>query len=580
MTAAIQIEKITREIPHIDDPHQIALKAIYLSKMRERFKAEINRMTSGAMPELLAGRGDAAQLSFLMSYLYGFHWLRQNVSPTYFDEVLSKFRGRHGFLMDLLAGSKDSGEFISGYIDHWLATSDAAPIQRQHLLQLLASQDGDKSKLTQYIESIWQSFKLFTQTHQVSYKGIAREERDRYEDMLGEDDLKRLALVDQLPDVENPPKRFSKLGLIPKMGCPQTCRHCMFIFRPMMKDSEDPGKLYQWVDKLTDSVLFTGGDLTKHLEHFYRSIADMRHVTTFAILLNGDFADDIETTNRILRLMSEAVRKRPKHWPKAHVLLQISFDEFHQEVVVHKKGYFHERIPVAKIANIVELAPKFPEIQLCLLHKQTHLNFSMDVFHKGVFNRLVEELGSRDKVVRLLSSAPSTRVKQNPLDASAKGAVLKDASFILTDYPDNPVLMTSSTIDAYGRASELDAGETVKDRDYLQEVLNNGAPEGESFDIDMMFWFNGWVTLFNAVHMCLGDIYEDGLTRILQRQAKDPLTQALHRLDRQLLGIYAEVRDDLEQILDNATGPHQLFHAITEHADVRLYMTERLLKLK
>jgi len=81
-------------------------------------------------------------------------------------------------------------------------------------------------------------------------------------------------LVDQLPDTE-PLVAFNKLGIIPAMGCPQTCRHCMFIFRPLMKNTEDPQQLYNMIDELTTSVLFTGGDLSKHLNHFYDAIGSM-----------------------------------------------------------------------------------------------------------------------------------------------------------------------------------------------------------------------------------------------------------------------------------------------------------------
>jgi len=94
----------------------------------------------------------------------------------------------------------------------------------------------------------------------------------------------------------------------------------------------------------------------------------------------------------------------------------------------------------------------------------------------------------------------------------------------------------------------------------------------------MMLWFNGWVTLFNAVHICLGDLYRDGMDRIMARQHKDPLSRALHRFDRRLLDYYAEVRDDLEGKIDAATGPHHLFHALTEEGEVRLHMTRRLLE--
>jgi len=351
----------------------------------------------------------------------------------------------------------------------------------------------------------------------------------------------------------------------------------MFIWRPLKPTDPDPQKIYGIVDGLSDNVLFTGGDLTRHMDAFYDGIRAMRHVTTFAILLNGDFADDPQTSEEVIGKMAAAIKGRPPHWPKARVLLQISFDEFHQEVIVDKHGRLKERIPVAKIANIVECAPRYAEqVQLALLHKQTGLNFSMDVLHKGVFARLVNELGGRGHQVQVLSSAPSARLKTNPRTGE-KGRILKDASFVLDRYPEVPILLTSSTIDGYGRASLMEEGETVKEYELLQQVLEQGPPAGESFDIDLMFWFNGWATLFNAVHMCLGDVYRDGVEKILARQRKDPLTHALHCFDRRLLELYAEVRPDLQQLLDTATGPHHLFHTLTEDAAVRLHMTRRLI---
>ena len=156
----------------------------------------------------------------------------------------------------------------------------------------------------------------------------------------------------------------------------------------------------------------------------------MRHVTTFAILLNGDFADDPQTTEEVIGRMAAAIDGRPSHWPRARVLLQISFDEFHQEVIVDKQGRLKERIPVAKIANIVETAPRHAkQIQLALLHKQTGLNFSMDVLQKGVFARLVNELRDRGHQVRILSTGPSARLKTNPATGE-RGKILKDASFV------------------------------------------------------------------------------------------------------------------------------------------------------
>jgi hypothetical protein len=565
----------------ISEEAQRDVRLAYLASQRQRFKAEINRLTRDDMRQLLQSvtveDTEVERLSFFMSYVFAWNWLQQNVHGDYQAEVLSTFgKGSQAFLMQMLLQSDDIGGFIQTYIEYWQDYQGELQVQQNNLLQLLQAH-GSVAELTAYVESVWESLELLQQSFAEGYKDLAQQEKQRYGDMLAAEDRKRLALVDRLPDT-GPLKPFDKLGLIPAMGCPQTCRHCMFIFRPLMKNTDDPSQLYQMVDELTTSVLFTGGDLSKHLQHFYDAIGSMKNITTFAILLNGDFADSRETTKSVLEKMAAAVRRRSPIWPKAKVMLQISFDEFHQEVVVNKKGELNERIPVTKIANIVEAAPRFKdEIQLCLLHKQGHLNFSMDLFQKGVFARLVNELARRGQQVQVLSTAPSARLKRNPNSPQQPAALIKDATFVLTKYPDAHLLLTSTTIDAYGRANMMALHEAVNERDLLQQMLDGNGTGGETFDKDLMLWFNGWATLFSAVHVCLGNIFEDGIETIRKRQQKDPLSNALNRFDLRLLEYYREQRQDLDEIIARSTSPHHLFHTITEDGSMRLYMTTRLI---
>lgn len=551
----------------------------FLPAIRERFKAEVNRLTGGGMRTLLGEQPDADDLAFLLSYVYAFEWLRREVHHGYHADVVAPFRkGPRAFLMDLLVRSEDATGLVRAYADHMLREPDESLRERQQVLRLLAGCDGDPARLTEKVLATWRQLGLLDKTYAEAYRDLAREERERYGGMLGSEDRERLALVDELPDRDAAAPRFAKLGVIPAMGCPQTCRHCMFIWRPPMRNVPDAGGLYELVADHTDSVLFTGGDLTRHLRHFTRAIREMRPVRTFAILLNGDFADDLPATEAVLQDMADAVRARPRDWPAAQVLLQISFDEFHQEILAGPDGALRERIPVAKIANIVESVPRYRGIQLCLVHKQTALNFSMDVFQKGVFGRLAAELGARGHRVRLIAASPSPRLKRNPQSPTQTGQVVKDASFVLERYPDRPVLLTSSTIDAYGRAELLDPGEAVDERDLLRQVLGGDTTAAEVFDTDLMFWFNGWATLFSAVHVCLGNLYEDGADRVLARHRKDPLTRALRCFDRRLLDYYAEVRDDLDACIARATSPHHLYHVLTEDPAVRLHMTRRLIQ--
>jgi len=530
-TIAIQSGRPSSKIT-ISTEAQQDVRQAYLLSMRQRFKAEINRLTGGDMLVMLKQKPSAAanadNLGFLMSYVYAWNWLQQNIHGDYQSEVLATFtKGAQAFLMDMLLNSNSTSEFIQSYIEYWHHYHGQPQLQHQQLVHLLSLKDSPQL-LAEYIESVWDSLNLFSTTFATGYKELAKQEKDRYSDMLGAEDKERLALVDQLPDTA-PLQPFSKLGIIPAMGCPQTCRHCMFIFRPLMKNTDDPAPLYQMIDGLTRSVLFTGGDLTKQLQHFYNAIASMKNITTFAILLNGDFADSREVSKEVLAKMAAAIRQRSITWPKAKVMLQISFDEFHQEVVVDRNGELTERIPVTKIANIVEAAPKFSEeIQLCLLHKQGHLNFSMDLFQKGVFARLANELGRRGHQLQIISSAPSSRLKRNPQKPDQPAQLIKDATFVLSKYPETHILLTSTTIDSYGRANMMELHETVNERDLLKQMLDGKGTGGETFDKDLMFWFNGWATLFSAVHMCLGNVFEEGLETIRKRQLKDPLSNALN----------------------------------------------------
>ncbi len=192
--------------------------------------------------------------------------------------------------------------------------------------------------------------------------------------------------------------------------------------------------------------------------------------------------------------------------------------------------------------------------------------------------RLVNELGRRGHQLQVLSSAPSSRLKRNPLNPEQPSPLIKDATFVLKKYPDVHLLLTSSTIDAYGRANMMALHEAVNERDLLQQMLQGKGTDGETFDKDLMFWFNGWATLFSAVHMCLGNVFEDGMELIRKRQLKDPLSKALNVFDLRLLDYYRQLRDDLDVIIERSTSPHHLFHSITEDGVMRLHMTRRLIK--
>ncbi|MBF0127304.1 MAG: hypothetical protein HQM02_08855 [Magnetococcales bacterium] len=332
--------------------------------------------------------------------------------------------------------------------------------------------------------------------------------------------------------------------------------------------------MLQWLGRHTDAMLFTGGDLTGRLPLFHRAIRSLERVRSFGILLNGSCASSPEAARLLLDHLQAANDQRSR---PAEIVLQVSFDEYHQEIVPDRDGTLRERIPVDNITHLILAAVAFPAIQLVLLHKQNRLNFSTDLFKRGLFARLARALRQRGHALQILWHACSPRIKTDPVDHRRSGPVIRDALFALAAHPERPMRFSSSIIDGHGRAALLDPSEFINERHYLQEILRKGAPARERFDTDPMFAIDGAVSCFAANHLWLGNFHEEGGTTILERHDKDPLLSALERFDPRLTGFYQEVANDLEEILNSATGPHHFMHRLTERAEVRLHMTRRLL---
>ena len=105
-TVSVQSGRPSSKISISEEAQQDVRKA-YLVSQRQRFKTEINRLTSGAMLQMLKDKTsvaeDAERLSFLMSYVFAWNWLQQNINAQYQAEVLSSFcKGPQAFLMEML----------------------------------------------------------------------------------------------------------------------------------------------------------------------------------------------------------------------------------------------------------------------------------------------------------------------------------------------------------------------------------------------------------------------------------------------------------------------------------------------
>ncbi|MBF0136265.1 MAG: radical SAM protein [Magnetococcus sp. DMHC-1] len=537
----------------------------YLEQKRLAFKeamARVNRLPAYIWPPD-AFPGPAQGVA---GALFARGWLLEHVHPRYHPDVLSISRNRdHLWLVDLLRHAEHTTipGFVDRFLSHWWP--DGLP---------------DREDLAQRIVDRWASMDPFRESRQATYRRIQAEQKVEFGDPDNPIDRERLALLDHLPDPAPGNHRFAKAGLVPGLSCRHNCRHCMFVWRPPVQSKVmAPGSLFALANTLTERILFTGGDLARHMESLLAAIRSMDRITTFALITNGDFAETQPAATEFFLQIRQALTDRSRNAAPAQVMVQISFDEFHQEIHADRHGNLAERIPMACIAHLLVASLDFPEIQLTLLHKQNRRNFANDLFRRGVFARLARELARHGHRLEVRACSPSPRLKADPVDPGRKASVIRDVLLTLADHPQRLIQFTSSTIDAYGRAERLDPSEFLNERAYLQHILTEGPPAEERFDTDLMLHDHGPVTLFAAMHYTLGNLHHDTLPTILARHHKDPLRRALEKFDSRLPTLYAEVCDDLPKLLEHTTGPHHFFHRLTRSSQVRLHLTRRLLEM-
>ncbi|RMF86836.1 MAG: hypothetical protein D6739_02575 [Nitrospirae bacterium] len=522
----------------------------------------VQRLLRGAMGARLAG--SPADLVAPVTFVDTYAWLRREVPEGARRDVLSVSRNpAFERLVELLATAPDAAAFARGLVAAGYARAT------------VARHGGDAAAAAREILETWERRVGEPEPRPLALRRVAAEERAMYERLLGPEDRERLALVDRLPDPGGA-SRLAKAGVIPVMRCPAGCRHCLFLYRPRVERRIAPEALLATLGGLTESLLYTGGDLTPNLPDFVEAVATAPGIRTFAILLNGTFGATAEAAEGWMARLDEALqRRRATGLGRAEVVVQVSFDELHQEILVRPDGSLRERIPVAAIANVVEAAVRHPRVGLALLHKQNRLSFGRDLFEQGAFARLARELSRRGHGIEILEARPGPRPRRDPCDPSRVAPVVIQAHFALTGHPEAPIGFSSTLVDGYGQAQLLEESERLDDRLSVERYLAGEGP-AEGFDPDLMFWYDGRVTSFSAVHLALGDLTQEGVERIVARRRRDPLLAALVRADRRLLDLYAEVRDDLEAVTAGATSVPHLLHSLTREAEVRLHMTRRL----
>ncbi|MBF0107749.1 MAG: hypothetical protein HQL76_01045 [Magnetococcales bacterium] len=437
---------------------------------------------------------------------------------------------------------------------------------------------GELERFVAELADRWRRLGGFARDRQQEVRRVGAREKEILNAVGGADDRERIALVDGLIHLDRPVPCWDKMGFVPRFSCPESCRHCMFIWRPPMKTVHESAPLLAAINRRGRNLLFTGGDLTPDLELFHQAIATMDRVETFAILLNARLAHSREAARQFFAGLYRALDRRPSSFAPARVQVQISFDEYHQEMIADRHGALKERIPVAHVARLLLAQGERADCSVSLIHKQNILNFSTRLFQKGVWGRLNDELERRGWAVTDIQWQTSPRLKEYPGHPGKQGGVIREAQVTLMGTSGKMTFyFFSSCIDAMGRARLMERGEYVHEGRLLEGWLDGKEVVVEPFDTDPMIWRDGTVTVFGAIHLWMGNVFEDG-DQVWRRWHADPLRAALQRMDHRLLAAHRAWNGErYDECVRSATSPHALMHAITSDARARLFLTRWLL---
>ncbi|MBF0307929.1 MAG: radical SAM protein [Magnetococcales bacterium] len=482
------------------------------------------------------------------------------------------------YLGPLMNQAVSDGSFLQGYLTFWREQPPGDP-RRQAVLHWW--QQGGEDPVKAVSQALACCPADHPEEEQTALRRLSQRQKQIARQVGGSPDRERLALVDGLKKGSLSPLPSLKAGIVPTLACRQSCRHCLFAWRPTLKgQARPPEEILQAASRFAPHLLFSGGEAERHIDLFLQAVATLPAVTTFAIILNGTLGKCEEEVVSFYRNCLEALNQRPRKARPAGLLLQFSCDAFHQEIYpTPPEGRLQERIPIAWIANCLTSVPADPRIQVALLHRLERLNFSEAVFREGVLGRLQRELRERNRAMYWISQSRSSLARRDPARPDRIGYPFQQGQFRLTDHPRQlPFFWMSAQVDGMGRAERLDPVELLPNSLELEAYLERGIPPRDPFEVDVMVRMDGQVVLGGATHITLGQLGEERLETIAARRDKDPLIRALAGFDPSLPRLYQECAGDLDAVARTATSPHHLLHRLTESAEVRLHLTRRLLK--
>ena len=382
------------------------------------------------------------------------------------------------------------------------------------------------------------------------------------------------------------PFRDDKKGVYaPGFKCDIACRHCLLVDRGLTRHvsrEERFAKLQELLDRydrekkvivqLDGEIIGTPGEVEILLYVLRHSTKPVSFVT------NVSWASTPQAARGLCSKLLAEVSKNPYLATVSHpIYIQLSFDDFHQEIVADEQGRLRRQVDIENIANAIQIiVEEYQQLRCALISLRT-----------AGLAMLTDELG----------------------------AALDRRGYILTPLFHRLDPITGSPIAKV--QMRFHDGVTREDTEKEYYILKNKTTGKKvtnfSFAVVKSFMFRtGWAELledFEYIHACartenflfnapctamdgnvvissmflrvwsIGNIYDESLDEIIARAKSDPLVWMLAGQRRELIEFAREVEPELTEGLEAAGYSYdEMAVRIFHEPALRLYITQRFIQ--
>lgn len=514
-------------------------------------------------------------IGFLAMVLYVFDFVEKGVGKNYAEKVIDSlsFTNWNLKIFKPILEQKNFNEKITTAAKIF-AESESARI-RSDAVQRIAA----------FASMAWKELGLDKDFND-EMKKIVEEKKKLYAAIGSPADRERRDLVKSLTAKggKKVPLKLLNIGVVLTELCPNECRFCLVPWKASVQErigrkqgEEEFQKIVsQAIDfaaKRNLIVTITGGEPVLELErvlHIIRSTKSEVQLSTSAY-----WAGDESKTEKILKRINEAIEENKN--PQFSFSIQLSCDAFHQEVAIGNNGALEENIPIANLANVIEVAQeKFPKIEICLLPKYS--------LYEDALVALLQELKNRGFDYSIESRKFDENFKVSIFDGTnfvSRPALLSANLRLKSEKVHKnakPVFIFYTAIENIGAAAALESFEFPSFSRAAEEFLSSSSFSPLPLTgIEISDEGNVYPGAHALYSWSLGNVLETPLEEIINLAEYDPLLIALAENPARIKDVALKKSPGLAKELKKASSPLAAVYKILESAEMRLEITRKLI---